>query len=388
LNFCRQFLALLRMSLSGATQRLGSVLTIVIGVACAVAVLVSMLAMGSGARRQVLAGVHEDRVIVNSRGASGIQSSIPRDQADTVRDLPGIKRGSDGKPMVDFQSIVLIEARRRITGRRSFFPLVGVTSPPFADAQPELHLTAGRSFQPGLHEIVANTPCARQFTGFAIGDKRAIGGADWTVVGHYVEGDVQQCTVLADAESLMSTFNSNTYTQATATLQSPAAYDALRSALESNPALHLEVRREAEAREEDIKGLNGLLNFAAYFVGLIMAIGATLGAVNSLYSIVDARRSDIATLRAIGFGSAAVAASILCESILLALPGAVLGVALAWALFHRMAISPFGFSFLLDVTPKLAVIGVVWALAMGFIGGLLPALRAARLPVTAALRAT
>jgi len=388
MNFCRQFLALLRMSLSGATQRLGSVLTIVIGVACAVAVLVSMLAMGSGARRQVLAGVHEDRVIVNSGGASGIQSSIPRDQADTVRDLPGIKRGSDGKPIVDFQSIVLIEARRRITGRRSFFPLVGVTSPPFADAQPELHLTAGRSFQPGLHEIIANTPCVRQFTGFAIGDKRAIGGADWTVVGHYVEGDVQQCTVLADAESLMSTFNSNTYTQATATLQSPGAYAALRSALESNPALHLEVRREAEAREEDIKGLNGLLNFAAYFVGLIMAIGATLGAVNSLYSIVDARRSDIATLRAIGFGSAAVAASILCESILLALPGAVLGVALAWVLFHRMAISPFGFSFLLDVTPKLAVIGVVWALAMGFIGGLLPALRAARLPVTAALRAT
>jgi putative ABC transport system permease protein len=186
----------------------------------------------------------------------------------------------------------------------------------------------------------------------------------------------------------MSTFNSNTYTQATATLQSPAAYAALRSALESNPALHLEVRCEAEAREEDIKGLNGLLNFAAYFVGLIMAIGATLGAVNSLYSIVDARRSDIATLRAIGFGSAAVAASILCESILLALPGAVLGVALAWVLFHRMAISPFGFSFLLDVTPKLAVIGVVWALAMGFIGGLLPALRAARLQVTAALRAT
>jgi putative ABC transport system permease protein len=134
--------------------------------------------------------------------------------------------------------------------------------------------------------------------------------------------------------------------------------------------------------------LNGLLNFAAYFVGSIMAIGATLGAVNSLYSIVDARRRDIATLRAIGFGPAAVAASILCESILLALPGAVLGVVLAWALFHRMAVSPFGFSFLLDVTPKLAVIGVVWALSMGFIGGLLPAVRAARLPVTAALRAT
>jgi putative ABC transport system permease protein len=194
--------------------------------------------------------------------------------------------------------------------------------------------------------------------------------------------------VLADAEILMSTFNSNTYTQATATLQSPAAYALLQSALESNPTLHLEVHHEREAREEGIKQLNGLLNFAAYFVGSIMAVGATLGAVNSLYSIVDARRREIATLRAIGFGSAAVAASILCESMVLALPGALLGVLLARALFHRMAVSPFGFSFLLDVTPGLAVIGVAWALAMGLIGGLLPALRAARVPVTTALRAT
>ena len=388
MNFVRQFVALLTMSLSGVTQRLGSVLTIIIGVTCAVAVLVSMLAMGSGARRAVLAGVREDRVVVNSHGASGIASSIPRDQAETVRDLPGIKKDSDGKPVVDFESIVVIEAHRRITGRRTFFPLIGVTRPPFADAQSELHLREGRSFRPGLHELVASTPCTRQFTGFAIGDKRPIGGADWTVVGHYDEGDVQQCVVLADAEILMSTYNNNTYTQATATLKSLADYTVLQRALEQNPTLHLEVRHEAEAREEGIRSLNGLLNFAAYFVGSIMAIGATLGAVNSLYSIVDARRREIATLRAIGFGSAPVAASILCESILLALPGALLGVLLAWALFHRMAVSPFGFSFLLDVTPRLAVIGVVWALAMGLLGGLLPALRAARVPVTTALRAT
>jgi putative ABC transport system permease protein len=387
MNFFRQFSALLRMSLSGIGQRLGSVLTIIIGVSCAVAVLVSMLAMGSGARRQALAGVHEDRVVVNSHGGSGIQSSIPRNEADTVRDLPGIKKDADGKPVVDFQSIVIIEARRRITGRRTFFPLVGVTRPPFADGQSDLHLTEGRSFRPGLHELIASTPCARQFTGFAIGDKRPIGGADWTVVGHYDEGDIQQCVVLADAEILMSTFNSTTYTQATATLRSVADYGVLQRALEQNPTLHLEVRHEAEAREEGVRQLNGLLNFAAYFVGSIMAIGATLAVVNSLYSIVDARRREIATLRAIGFGPAPVAATILCESILLALPGALLGVLLAWALFHRMSVSPFGFSFLLDVSPKLAVLGVGWALAMGLIGGLLPALRAARVPVTTALRA-
>jgi len=305
-----------------------------------------------------------------------------------VRDLPEIKKGNDGKPVVDFQSIVIIEARRQITARRTFFPLIGVTRPPFEDGHSELHLTEGRSFRPGLHELIASDPCARQFTEFAIGDKRAIGGADWTVVGHYDQKDVQQCVVLADAETLMSSYNNNTYTQAVATLNSPADYAVLQRALEQNPTLRLEVRHEAEAREEGIRSLNGLLNFAAYFVGSIMAIGATLGAVNSLYSIVDARRREIATLRAIGFGPAPVAASILCESVLLALPGALLGVLLAWALFHRMAVSPFGFSFLLDVTPRLAVIGVVWALAMGLIGGLLPAVRAARVPVTTALRAT
>jgi putative ABC transport system permease protein len=388
MNFTRQFLALLRMSLSGTAQRLGSVLTIIIGVTCAVSVLVSMLAMGSGARRQALAGVREDRVVVNSHGASGIQSSIPRDEADTVRDLPGIKKGGDGKPLVEFQSLVLIEAHRRVTGTRTFFPLVGVTGTPFSESDPELRLTEGRLFRPGLHELIASHPCVRQLTGFGIGDKRPIGGVDWTIVGHFEQGDTQQCGVLTDAETIMSTFHSNTYTQATATLQSPADYAVLQRALEANPTLHLEVRREREAREEGIRELNGLLNFAAYFVGSIMAIGATLGAVNSLYSIVDARRREIATLRAIGFGSAPVAASILCESILLALPGALLGVLLARALFHKMAVSPFGFSFLLDVTPRLAVIGVVWALAMGLIGGLLPALRAARVPVTTALRAT
>ena len=140
--------------------------------------------------------------------------------------------------------------------------------------------------------------------------------------------------------------------------------------------------------QDAFKQLNGLLDFVSYFVGTIMALGATLGAVNSLYSIVDARRRELATLRAIGFGSGAIVASILCESVLLALPGALLGAGLAWALFNGLSVSPFGYSFQLEVTRSLALTGVVWALAMGLFGGLLPALRTARVPVTTALRAT
>jgi putative ABC transport system permease protein len=388
MNFARQFVALLTMSLSGLSQRVGSVLTIIIGVTCAVGVLVSMLSMGTGARRQALGNVREDRVILSSLGGRGIQSSIPRVEAATVTNLPGIRKGSDGKPIVVFQSVVLIEGRRRLTGVRTFFPLVGVSGAPMSEYLPELRFTDGRMFHRGLHELVASNPCMRQYAGFQLGDKRPIGGADWTIVGHFDLGDTQQCAVLTDAELLMSTFNSNTYTRVAAMLQSPGDYAALHHTLEANPTLHLEVRHEREDIEEGIKQLNALLNFAAYFVGSIMAIGATLGAVNSLYSMVDSRRREIATLRAIGFGSGPIVAAILCESILLALPGALLGVLLAWALFHRMAVSPFGFSFQLDVTPALAVIGIVWALAMGLIGGLLPALRAGRVPVTTALRAT
>jgi len=388
MSFTRQFLALLAMSLAGIPRRVGSVLTILIGVSCAVGVLVSMLAMSSGAHSQALGNVSDDRVVITSLGARGIESSIPREEADTIRNLPGLKIGSDGKPMVVLQSIVPIEGRRRPAGTRGFFGLIGVTDSPVRDSQPEMRFTEGRMFRPGLHELTVNNPCVRQFTGFAIGDRRAIGGTDWTVVGHFDQGDAQQCVVVTDAETLMSTFKSNTYTQAVATLQSPAAYASLRQALEADPSLHLEVRHEREAVEEGIKQLNALLNFAAYFIGSIMAAGATLGAVNSLYSIVDSRRREIATLRAIGFGSAPVGAAVLSESVVLALPGAALGAFLAWALFNRMAVSPFGFSFHLIVTSRLAAIGVAWALAMGLIGGLLPALRAARLPVTAALRAT
>ena len=126
---------------------------------------------------------------------------------------------------------------------------------------------------------------------------------------------------------------------------------------------------------------------ASYFVGTIMAIGATLGAVNSLYAIVDSRRRELGTLRAIGFGSGAIVASILCESLLFALPGALLGGALAWVFFNGLSASPFGYNFQLAVTSSLGLIGIAWALGMGLAGGLLPALRAARLPVATALRA-
>jgi putative ABC transport system permease protein len=387
MNFVRQFFGILRVNLSGAALRMGSVLTIIVGVACAVGVLVSMLAMGTGMQRQAMENVRADRVILSSTGARGIQSSIPRDEAVSARDLPGIRKDAKGAPIVTFTSLIPIEARRRVTGTRIFFPLVGTTAN-LTQYRPKIRLTGGRMFQPGLHELIASNACRRQFTGFEIGDRRSIRGIDWTVVGNFDEGHTLQCVVYADVDVLKSTFNRNTYNQVSAMLQSPDSFDAFREALQANPTLHLEVQHEREAMLENFKELKGILDFASYFVGTIMAIGATLGAVNSLYAIVDSRRRELGTLRAIGFGSGAIIASILCESLLFALPGALLGDALAWAFFNGLSASPFGYNLQLAVTPSLGLIGIVWALGMGLVGGLLPALRAARLPVATALRAT
>ncbi|HVH83188.1 MAG TPA: ABC transporter permease, partial [Steroidobacteraceae bacterium] len=273
------------------------------------------------------------------------------------------------------------------TGRRVFIPLIGTSDLKF-ELRPPAHLTEGRYFKPGLHEIVTTNACARQFEGFELGAKRQVRGADWAVVGHYDEGQSLQCVVLTDAETLMSLFSRNGYNRINVRLNAPSDFTAFNRALEANPSLKLEAKTARAQIESDMKQFNGLLNFVSYFIGSIMAIGATFGAVNSLYSIVDARRRELATLRAIGFGSGAIVAATLVESILLAVPGALLGAALAWLLFHRMAVSHFGFSFRLDVTPHLAELGIAWALVMGLIGGLLPALRAGRVPVTTALRAT
>jgi putative ABC transport system permease protein len=389
MKFTRQFLALLRMNLAAIHQRLGLILTIVIGVACAVGVLVSMLAMGAGARREAMGNVRSDRVILMSTGAIGaFQSSIHKDLLPLIYDLPGIRRNAEGRPVAAAQALIFTQARTKVSGEPMGFALTGVTAG-LADIQPELQLTSGRMFQPGLHELIASNKCARQFSNFAVGDKRVMRGGEWKVVGNFNLGSREgTCVVFADAETILSAFRMNTYNQVTVLLQSPGAFTQLTDALKANPTVRVEAKREAEVAEQSMKRFNGMLNFVAYFIGAIMAVAATIGAANSLYAIVDSRRRELATLCAVGFTPGPIITSILAESTLLALPGAFIGVGLAWLFFNGFTTSPFGFSFQLAVTPSIAGLGIAWALGMGIAGGLLPALKAARLPVTTALRAT
>jgi putative ABC transport system permease protein len=388
-SFFKQLGMLLRMNLLSVPQRLGLVCTTIIGVTCAVGVLVSMLAMGVGARREAMGNVRPDRASLLSVGAlQPGQSSIPKDTAVLVRDLPGIRRNANGEPIAVPEAFMGMQARKKVSGTLIGFTIVGA-GPGLTDYAPELHLTSGRMFRPGLRELIASNYCAREYKDFGVGDKRVMQGGEWLVVGNFELGRTGgNCVAYADANTLLSAFGRDTYNEVNVMLQSPAAFTALTDAIKANPVLHLEARREAELVAAGMQQLNGILNFVAYFVGAILAVAATIGAANSLYAVVDGRRRELATLRAVGFAGLPVVFSMLSEAMLLALPGALIGAAIAWLFFNGRAASPFGFQFHLAVTPALALLGIVWALCMGLIGGLMPAIRAARVPVTVALRAT
>jgi putative ABC transport system permease protein len=384
----KQYGALLYMSLASLPARLGLVLTIVIGVGCAVGVLVSMLALGVGAQRQAANWVRADHAVVLSVGSlAPWQSNVPKDVAPLVDTLPGIRRNKAGKPIAVPEAQVFVQARDRVSGAKIGFPVIG-TSLGIADYSPAMHIIAGRMYRPGMRELITNSLCVRKYADFAVGDKRTMRGGDWRIVGNFeIDKEPGSCVVFGDAEVIMSAFGRNTYNQVDVRLQSPEDFTQLENAIQANPSMHLEVKREADIADESSKQIRGILNFISYFVGSIMAVAATLGAANSLYAVVDGRRRELATLRALGFGAGPIVASMLTESVLLAVPGALLGAALAWSLFNGFAASPFGFTFRLVVTASTVSVGILWALIMGVVGGLLPSIRAARVPVTAALRA-
>ena len=387
--FLKQVGALLGMNLMGLPQRIGLVGTTVIGVTCAVGVLVSMLAMGVGARREALANVRPDRVILLSKDAlAPSQSHIPQGTAALISDLPGIRHDARGNPIVVPEALIFVWAREKATGTGVGFPITGA-GPELMEYTPELHLTSGRMFRRGLRELIASDYCAHVYNDFSVNDSRVIEGKDWRVVGNFTLGRTDgTCTVYADVDTVLSTFDHNGYNEVNVMLQSPSAFGELVHAIQANPLLQIRAEREAALAKADFAPVDGVLNFVSYFVGMILAVAATIGAANSLYAVVDGRRRELATLRAVGFGGIPVIVATLMEAIVMALPGALIGVGLAWVFFNDRAVSPFGFRFHLAVTPSLALLGVGWALGIGLIGGLLPAVRAARVPVTVALRAT
>jgi putative ABC transport system permease protein len=249
-------------------------------------------------------------------------------------------------------------------------------------------------FRPAVHELVVGKKLPSQFPGLKVGQRVKFASSEWEVVGIFESGgDSHESEVLGDSETVMSGVQRQAYQAVTVSLESAGAFDRFKTSLTTNPSLSVDVKRESEYFKEQSGPLSRVLSIIAYVVGGIMAVGALFGALNTMYSAVSQRTREIATLRALGFGPTAVVISVFVEAVLLALLGALIGSAIAWAFFDGNVVSTSGggisqMMFALTVTPGLIVLGIVWACAIGLLGGLFPAIRAARLPVATALRAT
>jgi putative ABC transport system permease protein len=389
----KQLFAVIGMSLQTLPQRLGASSVIVIGIAGVVAVLVSVLAMGAGFRHTLADTGRPDRVIILRGGSDAeLNSNLTRTDIDTISNAPGLAQDSGGKALLSSELVTVVNVPKIDTGTDANVTLRGVGLK-LTQVRPELKMVSGRMFRPAVRELIAGAGAARQFRGLSVGSVLHLRNADWTVTGTFTSnGDVHESELLADVDTVGSWVERSGYSSAVALLTGAAEFTRFKDALTTDPQLKVDVQREPDYYAAQSKQLTQIINVVGKTVAIIMAIGAMFGALNSMYSAVAARGLEIATLRAIGFGALPVLLSVMIEALLLALIGGVIGASLAWLFFNGHSVSTLGGAFAqvvfqLTVTPTLIATGVIWACIIGLLGGLFPALRAARLPVAEALRA-
>lgn len=389
----RQIGAVSAMNFRSLPQRISTSLVVVIGIAGVVAVLVSVLAMSTGLIRTMENTGRDDRAIVMRNGSiAETSSALDRNSARLIVDADGIKRDAQGEPILSAETMRILSLRKKADDAEINVILRGV-GPKVLEVRPELKIIEGRMFQPAVTEVIVGKSAHAQFKGLNVGDVVNSRGANWTVVGVFdTGGDSHESSLMTDAETLISIDQRGAFQSVTAMLDSPAALQSFKDSLSANPELAVDVVREREYYQQQSKTMTTVIKVIAYVVGGIMAVGAVFAALNTMYSAVSARLQEIATLRALGFGSTAMVMSVLAEALVLALIGGVIGALIAWVFFNGNTVSTSGggmgqMVFELSVSPQLMVLGIVWACLIGVLGGLFPALRAARLPVAMALRA-
>jgi putative ABC transport system permease protein len=388
----KQTIAMTSLGLRSIPERWGASLVIFVGLAGVVAVFTALLAMAEGFRSTLEATGRADVALVTRGGSSAeLNSGLTRDQGDIVKQAPGVRTGADGRPLASAEMIVIAELIKSGEETGSNITVRGVEPAAFA-LRPQLRIVEGRAFQAGLRELIVGRGVAAQFEGVGIGETLRMRGSDWTVVGLFESGDANESEMWADVEVAQTTFNRRGYSSVRLALDGAAGLQTVEDALAADPRVNVDVETEQQYYSGQTRQFRATIGILAGVVTAIMALGATFAALNTMYAAVGARTREIATLRALGFGGGPVVLSVMIESLLLALAGGIAGALLAFALFNNMAVSTLGANFTqvvfrFSVTPELVQRGLVIALAIGMIGGLLPALRAARLPVTTALRA-
>lgn len=379
------------IGISTLGQRLGASSVIVVGIAGVVGVLVALLAMGDGLQKTLKSTGDTETAIVLRGGASAeLSSGISRDDATLIGQLPGILKDAQGQPIVSSELVVVANLPKKSTGTDANVEVRGVGPQAWA-LRPNLRIIEGRAFKPGLREMIVGKGARQQFAGLEPNASISLNGHEWTIVGVFESGDAHESELQGDVETVSTTYRRNGFQSVSVRLTSPEALDAFKAGIASDPRLKVEGKTTLDYYTAQSEELSKVIRVVGITIAVIMAIGAVFGALNSMYAAVATRAREIATLRAIGFRSPPVVVSVMLETMFLALLGGLLGAGIAWLLFNGYTVSTLGSNFSqvvfqFNVSPTLLWTGVKWALAIGFIGGLLPALRAARLPVTTALR--
>jgi putative ABC transport system permease protein len=391
----RRTLSVANVGISTLGQRLGSSAVIVVGIAGVVGVLVAMLAMAEGyAETLRKTGSADTAIVLRGASAAEVMSGLDRDSLVQIAQTPGIARDPKGEPLASAE--IVVAANLPIKGggpdEEGSVQMRGVGAEAWT-VRPQVHVVEGRKFTPGLRELLVGRGAAKQFAGLVPGHEVRLGSQNWTVAGVFASGDALESEIWADGNVVAETYErGSSRNSVTVRLADPQGFAAFKAALEANPQLKIDASTTLDYFSKQSEGTSKVIRVIGLVVGTIMAIGAMFGALNTMFAAVAARAREIATLRAIGFAGLPVVVAILLETMLLALAGGVIGGALAWLLFNgygasTMAAGSVGkLSFELHVNASVLWQGLKWALAIGFIGGLFPAVRAATMPVTTALR--
>ena len=386
-------LVITTLSLRTLRQRAGASAVAVVGVAGVVLVFVAVLSIAEGFQG-ALAGAGSPDTAIIMRGGSGSELGSALALADTriIKDAAGVRRADSG-PVASAELFVVVDLPKRSTGTVANVPLRGVEPAAFG-VRDEVRLVEGRMFRPGTSEIIVGRMATTQFLGIELGSVQRWGESAWEVVGIFeAGGTLSESEIWCDARVLQPAYRrGDTFQSVLARLESADVFDRFRTTLTADPRLDVMVEREDAYYQERSELVHALITGLGTIIAVLMGIGAVFGAVNTMYNAVAARTREIATLRAIGFSGFSVVVSVLLESALLSAVGGVLGGAIAYGAFHGYQTATYNWqtfshvAFSLDVTPALLVQGGLYALVMGFLGGLFPAVRAARVPIVAALR--
>lgn len=395
INWFSQITAVTWFGICTIPRRKGSAITAAFGIAGVVAVFVGVLSIAQGFRRAVTATGRDDIVVVLRDGANNEMSSgLSREETRLIKDAPGVARDNSAA-LASAELFVIIDIPKRSTGTDANVPLRGVevTAP---SVRGDIKILEGRMFERGRNEVIAGVGAAREFAGLDVGKTIKLGKAEWNVVGLFsANGGAGESELWTDTTVLQEAYQrGDSYQSVYAKLASADKFQEFKDALTSNPQLKVKALRQSEFYAEQSTLTTNFITGLGTVIALGMALGALLGALNTMYNAVASRGREIATLRALGFGAAPVVCSVLMESILLALAGGIVGGLGAYLAFDGYGAATMNFqtwsqiAFAFAVTPQLLGKAILLAAVIGLVGGLFPAIRAARLPIAAALRDT